>query len=127
MRQILYLADYFAVIDSKEDDVPKVKFRVPEKDVNKENPFPEGIEHFALPNGWQVLDEWHPPKFHSVQLTKVDGSPFWASFFNYYYRDNGKFYPSSLVLITRHNHSKQLQNALMLIYEAHITGTNDFP
>ena len=70
MSQIVFLADYFAVIDSDDSSnndasnndssdrtQPKLKFRIPEKDLNKENPFPEGIEHFALPNGWQILDQ----------------------------------------------------------------------
>ena len=79
----------------------KVKFRIPEKDISKENPFPEGTELFAMPNGWQLFDQWQPCSFHSVQLTKIDGSAYWASFFNYFYLKEKKYYPTSLVLISR--------------------------
>ena len=123
---VQFLADYFAVINTKEDDIPqdwflkssvrwnrsggrcpmirnlyKVKFRIPEKDISKENPFPEGTELFAMPNGWQLFDQWQPCSFHSVQLTKIDGSAYWASFFNYFYLKEKKYYPTSLVLISR--------------------------
>ena len=79
----------------------KVKFRIPEKNISKENPFPEGTELFAMPNGWQLFDQWQPCSFHSVQLTKIDGSAYWASFFNYFYQKENKYYPTSLVLISR--------------------------
>ena len=132
---VQFLADYFAVINTKEDDIPqdrfqirppipnplswilrslaqnhfldplwnrfKVKFRIPEKNISKENPFPEGTELFAMPNGWQLFDQWQPCSFHSVQLTKIDGSAYWASFFNYFYQKENKYYPTSLVLISR--------------------------
>ena len=54
-----------------------------------------------MPNGWQLFDQWQPCSFHSVQLTKIDGSAYWASFFNYFYQKENKYYPTSLVLISR--------------------------
>ena len=54
-----------------------------------------------MPNGWQLFDQWQPCSFHSVQLTKIDGSAYWASFFNYFYQNENKYYPTSLVLISR--------------------------
>jgi len=122
---VQFLADYFAVINTKEDDIPQVKFRIPEKNISKENPFPEGTELFAMPNGWQLFDQWQPCSFHSVQLTKIDGSAYWASFFNYFYQKENKYYPTSLVLISSHQHLTQLKNALLLIYESHLTSESN--
>ena len=62
---MLCLADYFAVISTKiENDGrvrPQVSFRVPSDDLS-ENPFPEGIENFALPDGWNIQDVWLQPR-----------------------------------------------------------------
>ena len=95
----------------------KVKFRIPEKNISKENPFPEGTELFAMPNGWQLFDQWQPCSFHSVQLTKIDGSAYWASFFNYFYQKENKYYPTSLVLISRKVSDKKITRNTALFYE----------
>ena len=72
MSQIVYLADYFAVIDvDKESNQLKTKFRIPEKD-NQVLPFPPGLELFSLPNGDTKSETWRPCQFHSVQLTMCD-------------------------------------------------------
>ena len=100
-----------------------VSLRVPSED-SRENPFPEGIENFALPNGWQVESLWKPPLFHTCQLTKLDGSAYFAAFFTFYFaNEHGGFEPLSLILVARHSHIRQLKNALILLYDKHIQGT----
>ena len=128
---MLCLADYFAVISTKIDSTdktarPAVSLRVPSEEV-PDNPFPEGIEHFALPNGWNIEAKWRQPLFHTTRLTKLDGSPYYAAFFTYYAKsesDQYQFEPISLILIARHIHSRQLKNALILLYHKHILGNS---
>lgn len=128
---MLYLADYFAVISTKieckEGDSnstvrPAVSLRVPSED-NPDHPFPEGIELFALPNGWNIESKWRQPLFHTTQCTKLDGSPYYAAFFTFFTNSgDDKFEPISLILIARHIHIRQLKNALILCYDKHILG-----
>ena len=74
-----------------------------------------------MPNGWQLFDQWQPCSFHSVQLTKIDGSAYWASFFNYFYQKENKYYPTSLVLISRKVSDHKNPNPISSLMH----GTND--
>ena len=62
--------------------------------------------------------------FHKTQLTKLDGSAYYAAFFTFYAQneENKKFEPNALILVARHYHIKQLKSALMLLYDKHVIG-----
>ena len=81
-------------------------------------------QKLALPNGWNIEKNWFQPLFHSTQLTKLDGSAYYAAFFTFYAQseENQKFEPNALILIARHYHIKQLKSALMLLYDKHVIG-----
>ncbi|KAL0962853.1 hypothetical protein UPYG_G00346360 [Umbra pygmaea] len=115
--------------------------RFPEKDW-EDNPFPQGIELFCQPNGWQLVPEREPPSFFVSVLTDINSErhycacfTFWEGLDNHQMQkteasevdeDSGLmqpaqiFAPKSLVLVSRLDHMEVFRNCLGLIYTVHV-------
>ncbi|XP_068760421.1 myotubularin-related protein 13-like [Montipora capricornis] len=82
------LADYFVVCgidrDSKNDEVKgKVIQRFPKK-ARKDATFPEGIELFCQPGGWNYSFYCKPPTFFVAVLTDMEGDHRYCACFTFY-------------------------------------------
>ncbi|XP_004845367.1 myotubularin-related protein 5 isoform X3 [Heterocephalus glaber] len=71
------LADYFVLVAfgphprGSGEGQGQILQRFPEKDW-EDNPFPQGIELFCQPSGWQVCPERNPPTFFVAVLTDIN-------------------------------------------------------
>uniref|UniRef100_A0A8C7SS99 Myotubularin-related protein 5-like n=1 Tax=Oncorhynchus mykiss TaxID=8022 RepID=A0A8C7SS99_ONCMY len=143
------LADYFVVVGYDLDKrggsegQGHILQRFPEKDW-EDNPFPQGIELFCQPNGWQLVPERERPSFFVSVLTDINSERHYCACFTFWEGlDNLKlpkaeasevdedevpglvqpaqvFAPKSLVLVSRLDHTEVFRNCLGLIYAVHV-------
>uniref|UniRef100_A0A8C0H2I1 SET binding factor 1 n=1 Tax=Chelonoidis abingdonii TaxID=106734 RepID=A0A8C0H2I1_CHEAB len=115
--------------------------RFPEKDW-EDNPFPQGIELFCQPSGWQLFTERNPPTFFVAVLTDISSERHYCACFTFWEAVeipavNGEeeeeessslvqpaqlFAPKSLVLVSRLDHTEVFRNSLGLIYTIYVDG-----
>uniref|UniRef100_A0A8C4V1I3 SET binding factor 1 n=1 Tax=Falco tinnunculus TaxID=100819 RepID=A0A8C4V1I3_FALTI len=57
--------------------------RFPEKDW-EDNPFPQGIELFCQPSGWQLFTERNPPTFFVAVLTDINSERHYCACFTFW-------------------------------------------
>uniref|UniRef100_A0A674GYI0 SET binding factor 1 n=1 Tax=Taeniopygia guttata TaxID=59729 RepID=A0A674GYI0_TAEGU len=116
--------------------------RFPEKDW-EDNPFPQGIELFCQPSGWQLFPERNPPTFFVAVLTDINSERHYCACFTFWEAArNGEekeeeeeeeeasslvqpaqlFAPKSLVLVSRLDHAEVFRNSLGLIYTIYVDG-----
>ncbi|XP_012590530.1 PREDICTED: myotubularin-related protein 5 [Condylura cristata] len=79
--------------------------RFPERDW-EDNPFPQGIELFCQPSGWQLCPEQNPPTFFVAVLTDINSERHYCACLTFWE-------PAE---------PAQLQNSLGLIYSIHAEG-----
>ncbi|XP_028304416.1 myotubularin-related protein 5 isoform X2 [Gouania willdenowi] len=149
------LADYFVVVgydlDKREGEGQGcILQRFPEKDW-EDSPFPQGIELFCQPSGWQLVPERQPASFFVAVLTDINSDRHYCACFTFWENlDNPQlqkaeaseadeadeepaivqsakvFAPKSLVLVSRLDYTEVFRNCLGLIYTVHIDGLS-FP
>ncbi|KAG7454791.1 hypothetical protein MATL_G00263360 [Megalops atlanticus] len=143
------LADYFVVVGYDLDKrgcsegQGRILQRFPEKDW-EDNPFPQGIELFCQPSGWQLVEQRLPPCFFMAVLTNINSERHYCPCFTFWEElDNTQpqkslssdeddesgiiqppqlFAPKSMVLVSRLDHTDVFRNCLGLIYTVHIDG-----
>ncbi|MBN3277328.1 MTMR5 protein, partial [Polyodon spathula] len=125
------------------DGQGRILQRFPEKDW-EDNPFPQGIELFCQPSGWQLFTERQPPTFFVAVLTDINSERHYCACFTFWEaledsqplkslsgeddEDSGviqqaqMFAPKSLVLVSRLDHTEVFRNCLGLIYTVHLEG-----
>ncbi|XP_073897283.1 myotubularin-related protein 13 isoform X7 [Castor canadensis] len=83
------LADYFIVVGydhekpGSAEGLGKIIQRFPQKDWD-DTPFPQGIELFCQPGGWQLSRERKQPTFFVVVLTDIDSDRHYCSCLTFY-------------------------------------------
>ncbi|XP_030339831.1 myotubularin-related protein 13 [Strigops habroptila] len=143
------LADYFIVVgyDHEKTAGPteglgKIIQRFPQKDW-EDTPFPQGIELFCQPGGWQLSKERKQPTFFVVVLTDIDSERHYCSCLTFYEAEinlQGKevegeeesglippaevFAPKSLVLVSRLDYPEIFRACLGLIYTVYVDSLN---
>ncbi|XP_030630678.1 myotubularin-related protein 5 [Chanos chanos] len=145
------LVDYFVVVGYDLDKrggsegQGRILQRFPEKDW-EDNPFPQGIELFCQPNGWQLVPERLPPSFFVAVLTDINSERHYCACFTFWeavenpQKDEPSevdedetpevvqpahvYSPKSLVLVSRLDHTEVFRNCLGLIYTVHVDGLN---
>ncbi|XP_077196748.1 myotubularin-related protein 5 isoform X4 [Paroedura picta] len=144
------LADYFLVVAfapgkrGNGDGQGQILQRFPEKDW-EDNPFPQGIELFCQPSGWQLFSERHPPTFFIAVLTDINSERHYCACFTFWeavestqnrlkneeeaedevaalIHPTQLFAPKSLVLVSRLDHTDVFRNCLGLIYTIYVDG-----
>ncbi|XP_076577947.1 myotubularin-related protein 5 isoform X3 [Chaetodon auriga] len=146
------LADYFLVVGYDLDKrvegegQGRILQRFPEKDW-EDSPFPQGIELFCQPSGWQLVPERQPASFFVAVLTDINSDRHYCACFTFWEGlDNSQlpkaetsevdevdeepavvqsaqvFAPKSLVLVSRLDHTEVFRNCLGLIYTVHVDG-----
>uniref|UniRef100_W5NJH7 SET binding factor 1 n=1 Tax=Lepisosteus oculatus TaxID=7918 RepID=W5NJH7_LEPOC len=139
----------FPVPAGSSDGQGRILQRFPEKDW-EDNPFPQGIELFCQPNGWQLFAERQPPTFFVAVLTDINSERHYCACFTFWeevdnsqpqkslsseadedddsgiMQPNQLFAPKSLVLVSRLDHTEVFRNCLGLVYTVHVDGLN-FP
>ncbi|KAM6895388.1 myotubularin-related protein 5 [Xenentodon cancila] len=144
------LADYFVVvgydIDKRVEGEGQgcILQRFPEKDW-EDSPFPQGIELFCQPSGWQLVPEEQPASFFVAVLTDINSErhycacfTFWEGLDNVQRTEVSKadeadeepavvqpakvFAPKSLVLVSRLDYTEVFRNCLGMIYTIHVDG-----
>ncbi|NWY72937.1 MTMRD protein, partial [Leptocoma aspasia] len=124
----------------------KIIQRFPQKDW-EDTPFPQGIELFCQPGGWQLSKERKQPTFFVVVLTDIDSERHYCSCLTFYeaeinlqVRDGTKeiegeeesgliqpaevFAPKSLVLVSRLDYPEIFRACLGLIYTVYVDSLN---
>ncbi|XP_041819599.1 myotubularin-related protein 5 isoform X3 [Chelmon rostratus] len=146
------LADYFLVVGYDLDKrvegegQGRILQRFPEKDW-EDSPFPQGIELFCQPSGWQLVPERQPASFFVAVLTDINSERHYCACFTFWEGlDNSQlpkaetsevdevdeepavvqsaqvFAPKSLVLVSRLDYTEVFRNCLGLIYTVHVDG-----
>ncbi|XP_023142269.1 myotubularin-related protein 5 isoform X3 [Amphiprion ocellaris] len=146
------LADYFVVVGYDLDKrvegegQGRILQRFPEKDW-EDSPFPQGIELFCQPSGWQLVPERQPASFFVAVLTDINSERHYCACFTFWEGlDNPQlqkaeaseadeadeelaviqptkvFGPKSLVLVSRLDYTEVFRNCLGLIYTVHVDG-----
>ncbi|XP_044042946.1 myotubularin-related protein 5 isoform X4 [Siniperca chuatsi] len=143
------LADYFLVVGYDLDKrvegegQGRILQRFPEKDW-EDSPFPQGIELFCQPSGWQLVPKRQPTSFFVAVLTDIDSERHYCACFTFWEGlDNPQlqkaeasevdeepavvqsaqvFAPKSLVLVSRLDYTEVFRNCLGLIYTVHVDG-----
>uniref|UniRef100_A0ABM5GLA0 Myotubularin-related protein 5 isoform X2 n=1 Tax=Pogona vitticeps TaxID=103695 RepID=A0ABM5GLA0_9SAUR len=83
------LADYFVVVAfapgkrGSGDGQGQILQRFPEKDW-EDNPFPQGIELFCQPSGWELFSERSPPTFFIAVLTDINSERHYCACFTFW-------------------------------------------
>ncbi|CAM5160610.1 unnamed protein product [Natator depressus] len=140
------LSDYFIVVGydhektGSAEGLGKIIQRFPQKDWD-DTPFPQGIELFCQPAGWQLSRERKQPTFFVVVLTDIDSERHYCSCLTFYEaeinlqgtketegeeEDSGLiqpaevFAPKSLVLVSRLDYPEIFRACLGLIYTVHV-------
>lgn len=143
------LADYFVVVgydlDKREGEGQgRILQRFPEKDW-EDSPFPQGIELFCQPSGWQLAPEQQPASFFVAVLTDIESERHYCACFTFWEAlDNPQlqkpeaseadevdeelavshteqlFAPKSLVLVSQLDHTEVFRNCLSLVYTVHV-------
>uniref|UniRef100_A0A673CMM9 SET binding factor 1 n=1 Tax=Sphaeramia orbicularis TaxID=375764 RepID=A0A673CMM9_9TELE len=109
--------------------------RFPEKDW-EDSPFPQGIELFCQPSGWQLVPEQQPASFFVAVLTDINSERHSCACFTFWEAEASEadevdeepavtqpakvFAPKSLVLVSRLDHAEVFRNCLGLIYTVHV-------
>ncbi|XP_060033175.1 myotubularin-related protein 13 isoform X5 [Erinaceus europaeus] len=146
------LADYFIVVGYDHDKpgsgagLGKIIQRFPQKDW-EDTPFPQGIELFCQPGGWQLSRERKQPAFFVVVLTDIDSDRHYCSCLTFYEAEinlqgtkkeavEGEvevssliqpaevFAPKSLVLVSRLDYPEIFRACLGLIYTVYVDSLN---
>ncbi|XP_030072863.1 myotubularin-related protein 5 isoform X3 [Microcaecilia unicolor] len=146
------LADYFVLVgydlqrSGSGEGQGQIVQRFPEKDW-EDNPFPQGIELFCQPSGWQLFTERNSPTFFIAVLTDINSERHYCSCFTFWeavesqqsqnHSRNGDaeeesslikpaqlFAPKTLVLVSRLDHAEVFRNSLGLIYTVYADGLN---
>ncbi|XP_030416243.1 myotubularin-related protein 13 isoform X3 [Gopherus evgoodei] len=144
------LADYFIVVGydhektGSAEGLGKIIQRFPLKDWH-DTPFPQGIELFCQPGGWQLSRERKQPTFFVVVLTDIDSERHFCSCLTFYEAEinlqgtketEGEeeesgliqpaevFAPKSLVLVSRLDYPEIFRACLGLIYTVHVDSLN---
>ncbi|XP_068959032.1 myotubularin-related protein 5 isoform X3 [Petaurus breviceps papuanus] len=150
------LADYFVLVAfgpgpraGSEEGHGQILQRFPEKDW-EDNPFPQGIELFCQPSGWQLCPERNPPTFFIAVLTDINSERHYCACLTFWEpvepsqapacrgeeeEEAGErpspsalvpptqlFAPKTLVLVSRLDHAEVFRNSLGLIYTIHVEG-----
>ncbi|XP_049423300.1 myotubularin-related protein 5 isoform X5 [Epinephelus fuscoguttatus] len=146
------LADYYVVVGYDLDKrvegegQGRILQRFPEKDW-EDSPFPQGIELFCQPSGWQLVPEQQPASFFVAVLTDINSERHYCACFTFWEGlDNPQlqkteaseadevdeelavvqpaqvFAPKSLVLVSRLDYTEVFRNCLGLIYTVHVDG-----
>ncbi|XP_063782724.1 myotubularin-related protein 5 isoform X2 [Pseudophryne corroboree] len=141
------LADYFLLVgydlNKRGSGIGQGKIlqKFPEKDW-EDNPFPQGIELFCQPSGWQLYTEKNPPTFFIAVLTDINSERHYCSCFTFWeeiaqnltdQRDGEAedaplpsaaqlYAPKTLVLVSRLDHPEVFRDSLGLIYTIHTDG-----
>uniref|UniRef100_A0A8C4LEE4 SET binding factor 2 n=1 Tax=Equus asinus asinus TaxID=83772 RepID=A0A8C4LEE4_EQUAS len=114
----------------------KIIQRFPLKDWD-DTPFPQGIELFCQPSGWQLSRERKQPTFFVVVLTDIDSDRHYCSCLTFYEEEiEGEvevtgliqpaevFAPKSLVLVSRLDYPDVFRACLGLIYTVYVDSLN---
>ncbi|XP_075044599.1 myotubularin-related protein 13 isoform X2 [Mixophyes fleayi] len=146
------LADYFIVVGYDHEKTAsgegfgKIIQRFPLTDWS-ETPFPQGIELFCQPGGWQLSRERKPPTFFVVVLTDIDSDRHYCACLTFHEAeinlqgskrdhsdgdDEGSgliqpaevFAPKSLVLVSRLDYPEIFRACLGLIYTVYVDSLN---
>ncbi|XP_023501802.1 myotubularin-related protein 13 isoform X4 [Equus caballus] len=146
------LADYFIVVGYDHEKpgsgagLGKIIQRFPQKDWD-DTPFPQGIELFCQPSGWQLSRERKQPTFFVVVLTDIDSDRHYCSCLTFYEAEinlqgtkkeeiEGEvevtgliqpaevFAPKSLVLVSRLDYPDVFRACLGLIYTVYVDSLN---
>ncbi|XP_034082853.1 myotubularin-related protein 5-like isoform X1 [Gymnodraco acuticeps] len=147
------LADYYLVVGYDLDKRAvegegqgRILQRFPEKDW-EDSPFPQGVELFCQPTGWQLYTERQPASFFVAVLTDINSERHYCACFTFWEGlDNPQlqksetseadeveddlsvvraaqvFAPKSLVLVSRLDYTEVFRNCLGLIYTVHVDG-----
>ncbi|XP_015252168.1 PREDICTED: myotubularin-related protein 5 [Cyprinodon variegatus] len=146
------LADYFVVVGYDLDNrvegegQGRILQRFPEKDW-EDSPFPQGVELFCQPSGWQLVPERQPASFFVAVLTDINSERHYCACFTFWEGlDNPQlkktdagdadeadeepavvqpakvFAPKSLVVVSRLDYTEAFRNCLGLIYTVHVDG-----
>ncbi|XP_061571193.1 LOW QUALITY PROTEIN: myotubularin-related protein 5 [Cololabis saira] len=142
------LADYFVVVGY---DLHKravegegqgcILQRFPEKDW-EDSSFPQGVELFCQPSGWQLVPEQQPASFFVAVLTDINSERHYCACFTFWEGlDNVQrtevsradeadeepavqpakvFAPKSLVVVSRLDYTEVFRNCLGMIYTIHL-------
>uniref|UniRef100_A0A3B3VMZ0 SET binding factor 1 n=1 Tax=Poecilia latipinna TaxID=48699 RepID=A0A3B3VMZ0_9TELE len=114
-----------------------------------DSPFPQGIELFCQPSGWQLVPERQPASFFVAVLTDINSERHYCACFTFWEGlDNPQvkgtpidagdadeadeepavvqhaklFAPKSLVVVSRLDYTEAFRNCLGLIYTVHVDG-----
>ncbi|KAE8606245.1 hypothetical protein XENTR_v10010644 [Xenopus tropicalis] len=145
------LADYFIVVGydhekTGSEGFGKIIQRFPMTDWS-DTPFPQGIELFCQPGGWQLSRERKQPTFFVVVLTDIDSDRHYCACLTFYEaeinlqgskrehseteeEDSGLiqpaqvFAPKSLVLVSRLDYPEIFRACLGLIYTVYVDSLN---
>uniref|UniRef100_A0A671RRT0 Myotubularin-related protein 5-like n=1 Tax=Sinocyclocheilus anshuiensis TaxID=1608454 RepID=A0A671RRT0_9TELE len=141
--------NYFVCVRGSEGQ-GRILQRFPEKDW-EDNPFPQGLELFCQPSGWQLVPERKPPSFFVSVLTDINSERHYCACFTFWksvenpqvcaeHLQKGEpseadeddspdvlqpaqlYAPKSLVLVSRLDHTEVFRNCLSLIYTVHVDG-----
>uniref|UniRef100_A0A8B9DCW1 SET binding factor 1 n=1 Tax=Anser cygnoides TaxID=8845 RepID=A0A8B9DCW1_ANSCY len=146
IRRLQHRAALARVCAGSGDGQGQILQRFPEKDW-EDNPFPQGIELFCQPSGWQLFTERNPPTFFVAVLTDINSERHYCACFTFWeavesaqpqsHPRNGEeeeesssspvqpaqlFAPKSLVLVSRLDHAEVFRNSLGLIYTIYVDG-----
>ncbi|XP_077450560.1 myotubularin-related protein 5 isoform X2 [Stigmatopora argus] len=144
------LADYFVVVgydldkrvEGEGEGQGRILQRFPEKDW-EDSPFPQGVELFCQPSGWQLVPEQQPASFFVAVLTDINSERHYCACFTFWERQENPqkaqvgdldevdeepaiiqpaqvFAPKSLVLVSRLDHTDVFRNCLALVYTVHV-------
>uniref|UniRef100_UPI00398E4CC3 myotubularin-related protein 5 isoform X3 n=1 Tax=Pristiophorus japonicus TaxID=55135 RepID=UPI00398E4CC3 len=149
------LADYFVLVGydhdkrGSGDGQGRIIQRFPEKEW-EDNPFPQGIQLFCQPSGWQLVLERKSPNFFVAVLTDINSERHYCACFTFWEAvessqpqknhandvvddEDSKFIqapqlfaPKSLVLVSQLDHTEVFRNCLGLIYTIYVDCLN-FP
>ncbi|NP_001411998.1 myotubularin-related protein 13 isoform 5 [Homo sapiens] len=145
-RDPLALAYQSARITGSGEGLGKIIQRFPQKDWD-DTPFPQGIELFCQPGGWQLSRERKQPTFFVVVLTDIDSDRHYCSCLTFYEAEinlqgtkkeeiEGEakvsgliqpaevFAPKSLVLVSRLYYPEIFRACLGLIYTVYVDSLN---
>ncbi|XP_075694275.1 myotubularin-related protein 13 isoform X1 [Rhinoderma darwinii] len=146
------LADYFIVVGYDHEKTGsgegygKIIQRFPLTDWS-DTPFPQGIELFCQPGGWQLSRERKQPTFFVVVLTDIDSDRHYCACLTFHeaeinlqgtkrdHRDGDEedsgliqpaqvFAPKSLVLVSRLDYQEIFRACLGLIYTVYVDSLN---
>uniref|UniRef100_A0A674I8Q9 SET binding factor 2 n=1 Tax=Terrapene triunguis TaxID=2587831 RepID=A0A674I8Q9_9SAUR len=130
----------FCLSTGSAEGLGKIIQRFPQKDWD-DTPFPQGIELFCQPGGWQLSRERKQPTFFVVVLTDIDSERHYCSCLTFYEAEinlqtEGEeeesgliqpaevFAPKSLVVVSRLDYPEIFRACLGLIYTVHVDSLN---